>query len=99
MNLADSDDMSLDFTLEIVKHEVNTAMKKFPPFHSAHEGFAILKEEVDELWTEIKANNRYNMLNECIQVAAMAVRFLVDIKTQEQVDNARGEDHIASPWD
>jgi len=87
MNNPLSDNMDLDFVLEIVKHEVVKAQKKFPTFHSAHEGYAILKEEVDEMWTEVKKNNRFQTLNECIQVAAMAVRFLVDIKTQEQVDN------------
>ena len=48
---------------------------------SAHEGFAVIKEEVDELWDEIKRKHRKPeaMRKEAIQVGAMALRFLVDV--------------------
>lgn len=63
--------------------ELSSASDKFPPFNSAHEGYAILKEEVDELWDEVKKKPslRSNMAleKEAIQVAAMALRFLVDV--------------------
>jgi len=63
--------------------EASFAMRKFPPFNSAHEGFAVLKEEVDELWDEVKAKQGArdveNMRMEAVQVAAMALRFIVDI--------------------
>ena len=53
----------------------------FPPFHSAHEGYAVLLEEVDELWDEIKGNKKpgayERMRKEAIQVGAMVLRFLV----------------------
>ena len=35
--------------LDDVAAELNRALK-WPPFNSAHEGYAILAEEVDELW-------------------------------------------------
>ncbi len=57
--------------------EFRTATSKFPPFNSAHEGFAVLKEEVDELWEEVKGNKKDGALNrmrlEATQVAAMAI--------------------------
>lgn len=37
---------------ELVKVELAAANKKFPPFHSAHEGWAVIREELDELETE-----------------------------------------------
>ena len=37
---------------ELVKVELAAAHETFPPFHSAHEGWAVLKEEVEELETE-----------------------------------------------
>lgn len=48
--------MNLDEAKYLIEHEHNSASVKFPPFNSAHEGFAVLKEEVDELWEEVKKN-------------------------------------------
>ena len=48
-------------------------MDKFKPFNSSHEGFAVLKEEVDELWDAIKSNDLSAAQKEAIQVAAMAL--------------------------
>ena len=63
--------------------EVMKAMENWPKFNSAHEGFAILSEEVDELWDHVKTNQKRRdidaMRKECIQVAAMAMRFALDI--------------------
>lgn len=60
--------------------EVNEACANWPPFNSAHEGFAVLKEEVDELWDEVKVNQKRRdltkMKKEAKQVAAMALRFM-----------------------
>jgi NTP pyrophosphatase (non-canonical NTP hydrolase) len=66
--------------LEMVYREFNKAQNKFPPFNSSHEGYAVLKEEVDELWQEVKHGTKEAAREEAIQVAAMALRFLNDIK-------------------
>lgn len=59
--------------------ELDRATKKYGSFASAHEGYAVLKEEVDELWDAIKANeSAERKREEAIQVAAMALRFVVD---------------------
>jgi hypothetical protein len=73
--------MELGDALLLVLNEVEKATKKFPPFNSSHEGFAILKEEVDELWDEVKLHDRNysNMQMEAVQTAAMAIRFLIDM--------------------
>jgi len=68
---------------EEVYEEFLKASSKFPAFASEHEGYAILLEEVDELWEAVKLNQkrqeRHNQCRkECIQVAAMALRFLYD---------------------
>lgn len=59
--------------------EIMRAKTKHPKdFNSTHEGFAILKEEVDEMWDEIKRNNTELAVYEAVQVAAMAIRFVAE---------------------
>lgn len=63
--------------------EFERASAIYPPFASAHEGYAILLEEVEELWEEVKKSPKKRepakMREEAIQVAAMALRFLKDV--------------------
>lgn len=61
--------------------ELRKARDNFESFNSAHEGFAVLKEEVDELWDEVKNRkaSKARMRKEAIQVAAMALRFIEDV--------------------
>lgn len=67
-----------------VIEEFNKATHKHPPFNSRHEAYAILIEEVDELWAEVKKNHskdpgaKITQRKEAIQVAAMAFRFIYD---------------------
>jgi len=63
-----------------IEREVSDAKAKWPPFNSAHEGYAVLAEEVDELWDHVKVNQKKRdlpaMYKEAKQVAAMALRFM-----------------------
>jgi hypothetical protein len=80
-------DEKIERMLRLVELELWAACDKFKPMNSAHEGFAILKEEVDELWDDIKANNLAGAKAEAKQVAAMAVRFMMDVCTRQAMDN------------
>jgi hypothetical protein len=64
-----------------VSAELARAVRKFPPFHSGHEGYAVILEELDELWDEAKTKhqNIATMRAEAAQVAAMALRFMIDL--------------------
>lgn len=68
--------------LKTVVEELDRAMKAYPKINSPHEGYAILKEEVDELWDEVKkkqaVHDKEAMRKECVQIAAMAIRFMLD---------------------
>ena len=74
--------MTQEQALELISAEAYKAASKYPKFNSAHEGYAVLLEEVEELWEEIKVKQAYRddkvMELEAIQVGAMAVRFLTD---------------------
>lgn len=62
--------------------ELNRAISKHPhSFNSAHEGYAVLLEEVDELWMEVirQEKNMVVIRKEAIQVGAMAIRFVLDV--------------------
>ena len=65
-----------------VRSEVLRARGKFAPFNSAHEGFAVALEEVDELWDHVKmrADRRDldAMRGEAIQAAAMLTAFAAE---------------------
>jgi len=69
-----------------VLNELARAEEIYPPFNSAHEGYAILLEELDELWDEVKRKPADLDLNlmylEATQVAAMAIRFMKLIDRQ-----------------
>lgn len=73
---------------EAARVEIANARSKWPPFNSAHEGFAILLEEVDELkahvWTNQKRRDLPAMRQEAIQVAAMALRFAAEVCSEER---------------
>ena len=70
---------AISFIGEIMT-ELEMATEKFGSFNSTHEGYAVILEELDELWIAIKGNMAEPALREeAIQVAAMALRFLVDI--------------------
>ena len=70
-----------DVALPQIRAELERAVRKFGAFHSAHEGYAVLLEEVDELWDEIKRQkpDYQEMHNEAMHVATMALRFMVDV--------------------
>ena len=71
--------------LDAVRHELYEASSKFPPFNSAHEGAAVIKEEYDELWDAVKGKqfSKQDQYGEAVQVAAMAVRFMLDCGPNE----------------
>ena len=64
--------------IELV-NEIDRATKLYGPLKSTHEGYAVLLEEVDKMWDEIKKNDIDKAREEALQVAAMAIRFLMDI--------------------
>lgn len=63
---------------EIVRAKTKHGHKTF---NSLHEGYAVLLEEVDEMWDEVKRDNKELAVAEAVQVAAMAIRFVAEFGT------------------
>ena len=87
-------------SLEIAR-EVSRAVSKYKPMNSCHEAAAVIREEHDEYWDEVKAYNlhkgrdtRPQQREELIQLAAMAVRAIYDT-----IDNGRKEGEIVRATD
>lgn len=66
-----------------VSKELDRALRKFKRFNSAHEGYAVILEEVRELEREVfkKQKKRKNgkMRQEALQIGAMAMRFILEV--------------------
>ena len=68
--------------INLIYKEFKLAKEKFPDLKSFHEGYAVILEELDELWSEIKNYpfpSRESMKKEASHVAAMALRFMTDL--------------------
>lgn len=63
-----------------VKAEYLRAREKFDPCKCPIEAWAVLQEEIDELWDEIKTKERNwtAIVTECVQVAAMSLALAVE---------------------
>ncbi len=75
--------MNEEQVIEAVKRELARVDATFAPYHSAHEGWAVMYEEVCELWDEVRVtqSNRSleRMRKEAIQVAVTAIRFATNV--------------------
>jgi len=70
--------MTREEALQAVATELDRATAKYGPFHSAHEGYGVIMEEVNEFEDAIRGKDFENLRQEAIQCAAMFTRFLID---------------------
>ena len=73
------------YAFEEVVREYQRAKTIFPErFHSRHEAYAVVLEEMDELWETIKHNEPVERIREeAVQVAAMVMQFLAELEEKE----------------
>lgn len=68
---------------KMVSKELKSARSKHGNMKSIHEGYAVILEELDEVWDEVKKKSSErdmeNLLKEIIQVAAMAQKMAEDV--------------------
>ena len=79
-----------------VLKELQGAMKVNPLFTSPHHGYAIILEELDELWDEVKKKrsecDMKNMRAEAVQVAAMAMKFIMSMDNEWKPESSKGSE-------
>lgn len=83
--MPETDERLLTKYQDAIIREFTRATTMYGPFHTEHEAYAVLLEEVDELWDAVKLKQsdefrRVKIEKGCIQVAAMALRFLHDTR-------------------
>jgi hypothetical protein len=68
--------------LEKIRIEYKRSRQQFSPFHSGHEGYAVVLEELDEVWECVKNKEKTleDLHSELVQVAAMACAMFVEIR-------------------
>jgi NTP pyrophosphatase (non-canonical NTP hydrolase) len=74
---------------EVIEELIDIKKKRDDPNHpwrdyqSFHEGYALLLEELDELWEEVRKKphkrDKEATRTEAMQIAAVAIRFMVDL--------------------
>lgn len=68
--------------------EIQRARASFPNLNSVHEGYAVILEELDEFWDEVKmkydSRSDDRMRKELVQVAAMCIRTIADVLAFEK---------------
>jgi hypothetical protein len=81
MNNAIERDQALKQAAEAALAEARLACSKWKPFNSCHEGYAVILEETDELWNEVKKKSPFksDLRLEARHVAAMALRFAAEL--------------------
>lgn len=73
--------------VEGMAEELSEVLTHVEPLHSAHEGWAVIAEELDELWEHVRrrqgSRDREAMRREAIQVAVTAIRFAAEVGGEE----------------
>ena len=73
--------MSLQEALAAVTHELMRAQTKHPSrTDSPRHHHSVLEEEFDEFWDAIKKDDFEGARKEAVQVAAMAIRYLMEAR-------------------
>jgi len=69
--------------VNLVLDELRKAEVYGDPLLNFHNGYAVLLEELDELWDEIKKKSHLidnkKLIKEATQIGAMALRFLIEL--------------------
>jgi len=85
--------MELKDLTDLVQKEMDFGLAKFGKYHSAHEQYAVLKEECEEWWDAIKGNFADCAHYELLQVAAVALRYIIENGDAASIENVQRMRH------
>jgi hypothetical protein len=77
-NLNSNQQIQIKSICDELLDECLRARAKHPPFHSTHEAYAVILEELEEWWDSVKADRPDD--KEILSVAAMAVLTIVELQ-------------------
>ena len=68
--------------LEDLVSELDAAMRKHPSYPTEHHAYAVIKEELEEFWDEVKKQkpSKRRMREELLHVAVTAIRSIRDLE-------------------
>lgn len=71
-----------------MENEAARARRKHQPFNSTHEAYAVILEELDEFWQEVKRRepDPDAMYAELVQIAAMAMCAALEVASPADAD-------------
>jgi hypothetical protein len=76
---------AVDGMLHNLKAELGRAMKLHAPLNSDHEAYAVILEELDEYWEQVRLKreerSEARICIELMQTAAMCIRAIHDLHT------------------
>lgn len=77
----------------LILGELQRAEEKHPDFPSAHHGYAVLKEELEELWEHVREDTGHTIkaAAEAAQLAATAMRYILNV-TEFNSANEEGQE-------
>lgn len=65
----------LRILLPVISKEMTFARREFGPYHNAHELEGVMREEYEEWWDSVKANQENDY--ELLQLASVILRYLI----------------------
>lgn len=81
--MSEIDIPKLELLMARLYDELTRAYATYGPVASVHEGYALILEELDELWDEVRKKDAErdpaDMRVEAVQIAAIALRFALDL--------------------
>jgi hypothetical protein len=98
----------LSMAEKLVKEEYARAVSLNKKFNSPHEGLAVIEDQFEDLKKEVFkpyfTREQGKMQSQAVQVAAMAIRFIVDCTMQKRdnriiVNPTEGHGELYKVWD